>query len=365
MRIAVSFVRSHRLAVVAVTAALLGSGTGFAQAPAAQVRFTPAREHDVRRTVRLTGSVESRTASVVASEVAGVVIAVEAQEGEWVRKDQPLVRLRTDWYDLQLQEAEGRLQESQARLELAESSLRRSRDLFDEEVISQQDLDDAISEYTAWQGREIQSRAEIAQLRLSLDRLTIRAPFTGVVVRKLTDLGQWITAGGEAMAMVELGILDVRVEVPERYYGELTGGVEAAVTIEALAALQVTGRVIAIIPRADPQARTFPIKLRVPNPDSRIGVGMLAAVDLPIGDNRRGVIVPKDAIVRQGPMVLVYRIGEGEVVEPLPVQTGQGLGAWIVVEGPLVAGDRVVTRGNERLQPGQTVVAGPQEYPVP
>ena len=363
MKASVSIARSRWLTATAV--ALVGANFALAQAPPAQVRFTPAREHDVRRTIRLTGSVESRTSSVVASEVAGVVVAVEAQEGAWVRKDQPLVRLRTDWYDLQLQGAEGRLQESQARLALAESSLQRSRDLFDEDVISQQALDDATSEHTAWQGREIQSRAEIAQLNLALDRLTIRAPFTGVVVRKLTDLGQWITAGGNAVEMVELGKLDVRVEVPERYYGELTGGVEAGVSFEALTALQVTGRVIAIIPRADPQARTFPIKLRVPNPDGRIGVGMLAVVDLPIGTSQRGVIVPKDALVRQGPMVMVYRIGEGEVVEALPVQTGQGLGAWIVVEGPLAAGDRLVTRGNERLQPGQTVVAEPQEYPVP
>jgi len=355
--------RLHRPLIAAV--ALLGVSVGVAQAPPSHVRFTPAREHDVHRTIRLTGSVESRTWSVVASEVSGLVVAVDAQEGQWVRKGEPLVRLRADWYDLQLQEAEGRLQESQARLALAESSLRRSRDLFDDDVVSQQDLDDATSEYTAWKGREIQSRAEIAQLKLSLDRLTIRAPFTGVVVRKLTDLGQWITAGGDVMEMVELGKLDVRVEVPERYYGELTGDVEADVTFEALADLQVTGRVIAIIPRADPQARTFPIKLRVPNPDGRIGVGMLATVDLPIGTNFRGLIVPKDAVVRQGPMVLVYRIGDGEVVEPLPVQTGQGLGPWIVVEGPLAPGDRVVTRGNERLQPGQPVSAEPLEYPLP
>ena len=200
MKVSVLNARPHWPLVV--TVAVLGMSTVVAQAPPSQARFTPVREHDVHRTIRLTGSVESRTSSVVASEVSGLVVAVDAQEGEWVRKDQPLVRLRTDWYDLQLQEAEGRLQESQARLELAESSLRRSRDLFDEEVISQQNLDDATSEYTAWQGREIQSRAEIAQLRLSLDRLTIRAPFTGVVVQKLTDLGQWITAGGDAMEMV-------------------------------------------------------------------------------------------------------------------------------------------------------------------
>ncbi len=336
---------------------------GEAQMQASPVRFTPAREHEVHRTVRLPGTVESRITSTVASEVAGLVIAVEAQEGDAVRKDQPLVRLRPIYYELQLREAEGRLQEAQARLALAKSKL--ARELFEDEVISQDELDDAVSEYTAWQGREVQSHAEIAQLNLSLDRLVIRAPFSGVVVRKLTDLGQWVDMGGEVAEMVELDSLDVRVEVPERYFRELAAGAQAGVRFEALPGLEVSGLVDRIIPKADPQARSFPIKVRIPNADGRIGVGMLASVDLPIGVSYRALIVPKDAVVRQGPMVAVYRIGQGEMVEPIPVETDQGLGSWIVVEGNLSVGDRVVTRGNERLQPGQPVTGEPLEYPLP
>mgnify|MGYP001824492326 CR=1 FL=1 len=131
---------------------------------ASPVRFTEVQNHDVRRSIRLPGSVEARTESVVATEVAGYVVAVDVQEGERVRKGQPLARLRAIWFELQLQEAEGRLKEARARLQLAESKLRRAHELFEDEVISQDELDDAVSESAAWQGRVDQTTAEIAQL---------------------------------------------------------------------------------------------------------------------------------------------------------------------------------------------------------
>ena len=122
--------------------------------PVAPVRYTEARSLDLRGEVRLPGTVESRLSSIVAGEVAGKVLAIEARDGDRVKKGDVLVRIRANWYELQYQEAQARLKESQARLKLAESSLARARELFDDaQVISQQDLDDAVSEYTAWQSR--------------------------------------------------------------------------------------------------------------------------------------------------------------------------------------------------------------------
>ena len=199
--------------LVAVTGPAVAQGRG----PAA-VRFTEAVNHEVRGTVRLPGTVESRTESVVASEVAALVVALEVEEGDRVRKDQPLVRLRTVSYDLQLQAAAGEFKEGEARLELAQSKLRRARELFEDNVISEDQLDDAFSEFTAGQGRVDASSARIAELEDKIARCVVRAPFAGVVVRKLTDVGQWMQAGGEVVEMVALNRLDVRVEVPERYY---------------------------------------------------------------------------------------------------------------------------------------------------
>jgi RND family efflux transporter MFP subunit len=356
--------RSILLGRILAAAGLTVATVAVAQ-QASPVRFTEVQNHEIRRSIRLPGSVEARTASVVATEVAGYVVAVDVQEGDRVRKGHALARLRTIWFELQLQEADGRLKEARARLELAESKLRRARELFADEVISQDELDDAFSENTAWQGRVDQTTAEIARLKFALDRCTIRAPFDGAVVAKRMDLGQWIEQGGPVFEMVELGSLEVRVEVPERLFTQLRSGAEAEVAIESLADLKVTGRIDGIIPRADPRARSFPIKVRITNPEGRIGVGMLAQVSLAAGEIYSAVVVPKDAVVRQGNQEVVFRIDGNETVEPVPVSSGQALGEWVVVDGPLSSGDRVVTRGNERLFPGQPVKGEELEYPLP
>ena len=351
--------------LIALTGALSparAQGPGQGPSP---VRYTAAVNHAIRGAVHLPGSVESRTASVVAAEVAALVVGMDVDEGDRVKQGQPLVRLRTINYELQLDAAEGQLKEALARLKLAESKLRRARELFDDEVISEDELDDAFSEFTAWQGRVDADRATIAELEVSLERCVVRAPFDGVVVRKLTDVGQWMSEGGAVVEMVAVNRLDVRVEVPERYYHQLDSQVEAAVSFEALPGLEVTGTLHRVIPRADPQARTFPIKVRIPNPDGQIGVGMLARVSLPVGATYDAVLVPKDAIVRQGPQEIVYRIKEDQTVEPVPVTVGQGVGVWVAVQGPLAAGERVVTRGNERIFPGMPVAGEPQEYEQP
>jgi RND family efflux transporter MFP subunit len=340
----------------------VAQGPGQGPSP---VRYTAALNHAIRGAVHLPGSVESRTASVVAAEAAGLVVAMDVDEGDRVNSGKSLVRLRTINYELQLQAAQGQLKEAQARLRLAESKLRRARELFEDEVISEDQLDDAFFEFTAWQGRVDASQATIAELEVYLKRCVVRAPFDGVVVAKLTDVGQWMDAGGDVVEMVAVDRLDVRVEVPERYYRQLDTNVAAAVTFEALPELEVAGELHRVIPRADPQARTFPIKIRIPNPDRKIGVGMLARVSLPVGAIYDAVLVPKDAIVRQGPQEIVYRIKEDQTVEPVPVVPGQGVGVWIEVQGPLAPGDRVVTRGNERVFPGMPVAGEAQEYPQP
>jgi RND family efflux transporter MFP subunit len=353
------------VALIGLTAALcpaVAQGPGQVPSP---VRYTEALNHAIRGAVHLPGSVESRTSSVVAAEAAGQVVAVDADEGDRVNRGTSLVRLRTINYELQLQAAQGQLKEAQARLQLAESKLRRARELFDDEVISEDELDDAFSEFTAWQGRVDASKATIAELEVYLKRCVVRAPFDGVVVAKLTDVGQWMDIGGDVVEMVAVNRLDVRVEVPERYYRQLDADVEAAVTFEALPGLEVAGELHRVIPRADPKARTFPIKIRIPNPEGRIGVGMLARVSLPLGAVHDAVLVPKDAVVRQGPQEIVYRIKEDQTVEPVPVVPGQGVGVWIEVQGPLAAGDRVVTRGNERIVPGMAVAGEAQEYEQP
>lgn len=330
--------------------------------PASPVRFTKAKEHPVRREIRLPGSVEAKTSSQVASEVEAVVERILAHEGQTVRQGEPLVQLRKDHLELQREAAMAELREAEARLKQASRNLERSQKLFDTEVLSREQLDDSRYEFDAWKGKVEQLTADIARIELDIERSTVRAPFAGVVVAERTDLGQWVGKGDTVLELVSLYELEVRVEVPEQHFHELKPGAKTAVSFDAVPGYEVPGQVASIIPRASPQARTFPVKVKILNKEGRIGVGMLAQVELPVGESYRATVIPKDAVITRGEKRFVYLLNGDSTVDMVPVETGSGVGAWVEVQGPVQPGAKVITRGNERLQPGQKVQGEPLEY---
>lgn len=358
--------RSARGGAALATFAVLLAGALEAQGPPpATVRFTEAREHAVRAVVALPGTVEARTWSVVASEVEGIVAQLAAREGDRVRRGAPLVRLRKDALELRLQAATAQLREAEARRDLARSNLERSRELFRQEVLSQGQLDDSLSEFDAWQGRVEQLGAEIAVINLDLERSDVAAPFSGIVAAERTRVGEWIGRGDPVAEMISLDDLEVRVEVPENRFGALTEDAPATVTFEAVPGLEVPAHVSALIPRADARSRTFPVKVRLDAKDPRLGAGMLAQVAFAVGEEHPAVVVPKDAVLVRGQRRFVYTVNGDDTVDQVFVETGVAVGGWVEIASGIAAGARVVTRGNERLRPGQKVSGGPEEYALP
>ena len=333
--------------------------------PPSPVRYTEARHYTVRESVVLPGTIEAPTKSLVAGEVAGMVIEFLAREGDAVEKGQPLARLRTATLELQRDGVAAQLREAQARLGQAEAHLERSRELLEAGVIPRDQFDDRFFEVDAWKGRAEQFTANIARINEDIAQSTILAPFAGVVAAERTEVGQWLSVGAPVVEILSMAELEVRVEVPERYFGSLRTGIATTVTLDSIPGAVIPGRIDAILPAADPQARTFPLKVAIPNSDRRIGVGMLAQVSFPVGQPLQATIVPKDALVRQGPRELVYLMNGEGTVDPVPVERGQAAGSWVEVRGPVQPGMKVVTRGNERLQPGQAVQGEPLEYPLP
>lgn len=333
--------------------------------PASPVRYTPAREQDVHRAIRLPGTVRSRTLSLVATQVEGYVEEYPAREGRTVRKGETLARLRTTMLELQRNAATAQLEEAESRLKLAKIQLDRTRGLFEQQVASQQDFDNALYDHNAWEGRRADLEARIAQIDLAIDLCRIVAPFAGMVVSERTEIGQWLRIGDPVVELIALDELEVHVDVPERYFSELNPGATAHVVFDAVPDLAVDGRITAIIARADPEARTFPMKVSIPSTGGRIGVGMLASVSFTAGESYRAMVVPKDAVVRQAEGEVVYRINGSDTVEMVPVKTGEGVGAWIVVVGDISAGQKIITRGNERIFPGMPVSGEPLEYALP
>ena len=333
--------------------------------PPAPAGFTEARQHSIRGQVRLPGTVESETISTVAGQVPGLVVEFPIRVGDRVEKGQVLAKLRTETFEIRRRAAQAELKEAEARRKLAERNLNRAQELFDSKVFSQKELDDSLYEFNAWQGRIDKLQSDIAAIDDDIERCVIVAPFDGVVLSKGTEIGEWMKDGNPVVDLMSVDELQVSVNVPEQYYSQFRPGSRVSMTFEALGGKAVLGTVRTVVPNADPQARTFPVKLSFENSGGKIAAGMLAEITFSGGDAYGATIVPKDAIVNQGGRRFVYVIDENNAANSVPVETGAGVADWIEVRGPVRPGQRVVTRGNERLRPGQTVQGSPVEYKLP
>lgn len=202
--------------------------------------------------------------------------------------------------------------------------------------------------------------AEVAKLEDEKTRHVVRAPFTGFVVKKHTEVGAWLDTGEAVVDLVGLDEVDVVVPVLEDAVAHLERGMVVNVTIDALPEPHVQGTIHRIVPVADRRARTIPVKVRVQNvvngKDVLIKAGMFARCALAVGMERDAMLVPKDAVVLGGrsPVVYVYD-DEKRSAAPVPVTLGVAEGDLIEVEGPLEVGAKVVIRGNERIFPGSTL----------
>lgn len=331
--------------------------------PATPVRYTEARSHQVRQQLRLPGTIEAPTLSPVASEVEGMVIKLLATEGTEVRKGSPLARLRKSNLELRLRSVMGELKEAAARKARAGRVLDRARELLEQELVSPGEFDDADAEFNAWDGRVEKLQADIERIELDISRCTIRSPIDGVVVAEHVEVGGWIGVGDGVMDVLATKRLEVRVELPARNFQLIKKNERAVVHLAS--GEEILGEVDAIIPLADTGSRVFPVKVGIDNPDGRIVSGMLVEVFLFVGDPEGKIIVPKDAVVARGPMKFVLIIDDENMAQQVSVTTGAGVGDWIVVEGDLVEGQKVVTRGNERVFPGQPVEGEPLAYDLP
>jgi RND family efflux transporter MFP subunit len=326
----------------------------LAQDTGAPVKVTEIRRVDIAPQVQLIGTAEPKLTSTVASDIGGLVEALDVSEGDFVRKGAVLARLEDTLLQIELKAARANKGDTEAQLRRARTDLKRSTELLATETISDKQYTDDLAEVQSLQARVERLDAEIEHKLDSIAKKTIRAPFSGFVVQEHTEIGEWVEKGGSIVTLADLSIMEVVVDVPERYVPRLVLGGSSRVQLDALNPEIFTGTITAIIPVGDSASRTFPVKVSIENPNNIIKGGMLCRVSLAIGKPGSVLAVPKDAVVNIGLDHLLYVVQEGKA-QPVPVKLGNASDGMVEVKGPLESGMQVVVRGNERLRPGQPV----------
>jgi RND family efflux transporter MFP subunit len=226
--------------------------------------------------------------------------------------------------------------------------------LFAKELVTQKEMDDAVTQENALEKRLVQLEAEIRLVKDQLTKSRIKAPFPGWITKEYTEIGQWVEEGGPVVELVDLAQVEVQVPLPEEYVRDVRVGDSVVAVFDALPGVEVKGTVFSVIAQADRSARTFPVKVVLANPDLHIKSGMVARVHLAVGAPYQAVVIPKDALVLKGGKEFAFIVANNTVtqVAVIPINHFEDL---VEVQGGIEEGMQVVVEGNERLLPGQSV----------
>jgi RND family efflux transporter MFP subunit len=322
--------------------------------PPALVHVAAVLKQEVVTRITLVGTAQPWLETVLASEEEGLVRRMLVDEGDQVQVGQLLCEQDATRIRLLIDAAQASLAEAEVLQVQAKRELKRQKRLFAIHSVAEKAYEDAQSGAEASQKKVLRLRAELRALQDELRKKKIEAPIAGYVVKRHAQVGQWLGQGQPVVTLVKLDPIRFIVPVPERYVAGVNKGAQAQVVFDALTNRSFEGLIAAVIPRADAAARTFPVRVEVPNPGGVIKAGMLGRVTLPAGNPHQAILVPKDALVLLGEGARVFVVND-QVAHLVPVRTGPAHGDLIEIQGNLKPGQKVVTRGNERLRPGQPV----------
>ena len=328
---------------------------------AAPVTVVAVKSATLQAQIKLSGRVEARRHSVLSAEVAGLVSELLVDEGDRVEAGDPLLRLRAQPSELVLSFEKAGRRRADADVKLGRLKEQRQSELLQSQAAAQGSYDLAEAELNRAIADRAAAQASVARAEDDLQRHLLKAPFSGVISRKQTELGSWVRPGDSLLVLDELAVLRLTAPLPQRYFNLVNEGAAVQLEFQALPGETITATISRKVTAANPSSRTFPLLIDLPNPDGRLAPGMSVDVSLQLrGGDREVLQVPADALVRQANgSVLLWKVtGEGEQLQvvPAPVVLGRRHGGFVeVVSGPVVAGDRVVEQGNERMRPGLPV----------
>jgi len=307
--------------------------------PAATVRAQVIESKTRVATEEVVGTVRAKLRSVIEAKVSGKIEQLLVVPGQQVKAGELLAVVDA-------REVQARYDQAVALSQQAEADLNRLTTLRDQKVLSQAEFDSAQAKARV----TVASRAE-AETLLSYTKVT--APFDGVITRKHADVGDLATPGKPLIEMEDSTALRLEADVPEAVVGKLTLGDKLPVRIAALEK-ELTGVISEIAPAADPNSRTFLVKLDLPG-TTGLRAGQFGRVAMPVGETA-ALRVPATAVTQRGQMELVFIVSDGKAQLRL-VKTGKRIGNEVELVSGVSAGERVVVENVAGLMDGQPVEA--------
>ena len=261
---------------------------------------------------------------------------------------------------LPLTAAEKEVSAADSDLALAEATLKRYQQLYEKKSVSPQEFDEIKARYQSAEARrdmaragQAQANAALTQARTSLGYTRIRAPFAGVVTEKKADAGTLASPGMPIFTIEDTRSYRLEVTVDESDIHLVRVGQVAPVTIDALGNVQLSGKIVQIVPAADPASRSFLVKVELPA-DARLRSGLFGRARFPRGE-RSALLIPRTSLVERGQLQGVYVLDANQIAGLRYVTLGKSTGEQFEVLSGLQDGDKLVAAPGDRELGGKRI----------
>jgi membrane fusion protein (multidrug efflux system) len=345
---------SMRLTAAAgmLSLALLASGCGPAsegreltEAPAVVVQVVTATPAPLPRTLTAVGSLRSPQQATLATEIAGRVVEIDIPEGRQVPEGHVLARLDD-------QEYRAALRVAQARFRNADERLVRLRSLHRSNVSSEQALQDAVAAHDA-------ARGALEEAQSHLEDAVIRTPFRGVLGLRRINAGDYVRQGAPIVEITQIDPLELVFSVPQRQ-ASLVAPDQVVRGMADLCGARFSGTVKAVDPQIEAATRTLQVLAVVGNEAGDLLPGMAVRLRLLVGEIPDALLLPQEAVVRQGTKHLIFALDASDRALTREVQLGEFFPDGVHIRAGLAPGERVVVGAQQKLRPGS--LAQPQPY---
>jgi len=293
------------------------------------------------------GTLSAVQGVTIAAELSGKVVRIAFEPGAAVRKGDLLLRQDTTSEEAQLPGA-------QAGAELTRLNRERADRMTEAGILSQADHDATLA-------AQEQAQAQVGNLRASVDKKTIRAPFSGRLGVRLVNLGQMLREGDPIVTLQALDPIFVDFTLPQQQLAQVQVGQPVKVTCDALPGETVEGKVTAISPLVDSETRNVRVQATVGNRAETLRPGMFVSVAVGLPLRREVQAIPATAVLYAPYSDSVFLLepgkdGKGHVLRQQFVRLGGKRGDMVAVTSGLKSGDRVVSTGVFKLRNGQPAV---------
>lgn len=300
---------------------------GLSLAGAAQLESAAARVETRPLERVLDGKIEAVHEATVSAQTSGRVVELNYDVDDYVEKDAILLRFRD-------KEQRARYNAAKAQYEEAQAEYQRVKDIFEKKLVAKSALDKA-------EARLKSTKAAYEQAAEELENTRVRAPYSGIVVRRHVEVGELASVGQPLFTGISLEELRASVNIPQDMVNVVRKRQKARVLLDSNGTDSVPGESLRISPYADPQSHTFNVRVNLPQGDHGIYPGMFVKVAFVVDEAER-LLVPREAIVHRSEVTGAYVIDDQGQLQLRQLRIGEQYpDGMIEVLAGLQAGEKV------------------------